>query len=133
MRNDKYYENPKTYNEFKHNQNVAELRLQAAEKKLDTILTVKGNLIIYTKSGPGYADPARYQRLEKKTVETRKEIKFLYKFVRKVLETILFSFFSFFKKAGIESYLFFYIVFILIIFRATRVLLIILFILLTLT
>ena len=76
MKNDKYYENPKTYNELKHNQNVAELKLQAAEKKLDTILTVKENLIIDTKSGPGYADPARYQRLEKKTVETRKEIKF---------------------------------------------------------
>ena len=46
MRNDKYYENPKTYNEFKHNQNVAELKLKNAEKKLDEIQTVKGKLII---------------------------------------------------------------------------------------
>ena len=37
MRNDKYYENPKTYNEFKHNQNVAELKLKNAAR----IITVK--------------------------------------------------------------------------------------------
>lgn len=76
MRNDKYYENPKTYNEFKHNQNVAESKLQAAEKKLDTILTVKGNLIIDTRSGPAFADPARANRLQKKADETWKEIRF---------------------------------------------------------
>ena len=76
MRNDKYYENPKTYNEFKHNQNVAELKLKNAEKKLDEIQTVKGKLIIETKSGMEPADMGRYKRLGLKEIQTKKEIKF---------------------------------------------------------
>lgn len=76
MRNDKYYENPKTYNEFKHNQNVAELKLKNAEKKLDEIQTVKGRLIIETKSGMEPADIGRYKRLGLKEIQTKKEIKF---------------------------------------------------------
>ena len=78
MRNDKYYENPKTYNEFKHNQNVAELKLKNAEKKLDEIQTVKGRLIIETKSGMEPADMGRYKRLGLKEIQTKKEIKFIF-------------------------------------------------------
>ena len=83
MRNDKYYENPKTYNEFKHNQNVAELKLQEAREKLDEIRLLR-KIDYWTKSGMEPADMGRYKRLGLKEIQTKKEIKFWKDEIKKI-------------------------------------------------